>query len=65
MDKNRIGERLVKLRGDRSISEVARALGMSKSSLSRYESGERVPSDARKAIFARFYGVSIQELFYT
>ena len=64
MDKAKIGERLTKLRGDRSLSEVARALGMSVSSLSRYESGERMPSDVRKTLFAQFYGVTVQELFY-
>lgn len=65
MDRMKIAERLVKLRGDKSQVDVARALRMSKSALSRYESGDRVPSDARKVDFAEYYGVTVQELFYT
>lgn len=65
MDKMKIAERLVKLRGSKSQADVARDLRMSKSALSRYESGERVPSDARKVSFAEYYGMTVQELFYT
>lgn len=65
MDRMKIAERLVKLRGNKSQADVARALRMSKSALSRYESGDRVPSDARKVNFAEYYGVTVQELFYT
>ena len=45
MDAKRIGERLQKLRGDKTQEAVARDLGVSPSAVGMYESGERIPRD--------------------
>jgi len=44
MKKNKLGERLRELRGDRSQSAVARLLGMPQQNWQRYESGTSEPS---------------------
>ena len=64
MDRKRIGERLVKLRGNRTQEQVAKALGISTSALAMYESGKRVPRDEVKLAIAEFYKSSIQEIFF-
>lgn len=46
MDSHVIGQTLIKLRGNRTQEEVAKAIGISKSALSMYERGERIPRDA-------------------
>ena len=64
MEPKIIGERLVELRGKRSQTEVANACGISLSAIGMYERGERVPRDEIKIKLARFYNVSVEELFY-
>jgi transcriptional regulator with XRE-family HTH domain len=60
-----IGARLRKLRGSKSITEVANAIGIAQSTLSMYENGERIPRDSIKIKLAKYYGVSIETLFFT
>lgn len=64
INKKKIGDRLVKLRGDRSQEEVSRKLKISTSALRKYESGDRTPRDELKVKIAKFYGSSIQEIFF-
>ena len=64
MRQKQIGAKLREMRGTRTVSEVARALGISQSTLSMYESGQRNPRDPIKERIAGYYGVSIGELFY-
>ena len=64
MKGNTIGERLRELRGNRTITEVAEDLGLTKGAISQYELGLRVPSDTVKKELARYYNVSVQELFF-
>lgn len=64
MSRNDIGERLKTLRGDRTQKEVADALGLTVAAISQYENGLRIPSDAIKMRIARYYGVSVQEIFF-
>lgn len=64
MDKSETGRRLISLRGDRSQEAVAEAIGVSRSALVMYETGKRVPRDEIKIRLAKYYGVSIQSLFY-
>lgn len=56
--------RLHQLRVRRKIScrTVAELCGMSKSTLSRYENGERCPNLAHAALLADFFGVSLDYL---
>ena len=64
MDSKAIGKRLIKLRGDRSRKEVSDALNISRSALSMYENGERIPRDEIKIRIAEYYDTSIEALFY-
>jgi transcriptional regulator with XRE-family HTH domain len=59
-----VAERLVAARGNMSRDEVAKACGISLSSISMYEIGQRIPRDEVKVKLARLYGRSIEELFY-
>lgn len=59
-----IGQRLRKLRGDMSADAVAEAVGISRASITNYELGIRVPRDDIKARLARYFGTTIEELFY-
>ena len=59
-----IGERLLKLRGERTREEVANAIGVSLSAVSMYENGDRIPRDAIKIKIAAFYQKSVQEIFF-
>lgn len=65
MNKIVIGNRLRKLRGERTINSVADNVGISKSALTMYETGNRIPRDDIKARLADFYGVSVDSLFFS
>lgn len=64
IDKKAMAERLVSLRGEKSQSEVADALGISKSALSMYELGERIPRDPVKLRIAQYYKKSVTSIFF-
>lgn len=59
-----IAERLKKLRGDRSVEEVALFLGVTSSAVLMYERGERVPKDTVKVKYSELTGISVQTLFF-
>lgn len=59
-----IAERLVKARGKIPREEVANAVGITVSAMSMYETGNRVPRDEIKVKLAKYYGMSVQALFY-
>ena len=58
------GEKLVKLRGKKTKSEVAEAIGVSKSSYIKYERDERNPSDVVKQRIADYYGRKVGSVFF-
>ncbi len=60
-----VGERLRALRGERTQEEISKELGITKSSYAMYERGERTPRDEVKVRISKYYGVSVQELFYS
>lgn len=62
--RKEVGNRLRKLRGDRSQKAVADALGLSAMAISQYESGKRIPTDNIKLSFAHYYGKSVDEIFF-
>lgn len=64
MDGEKIGCRLVGLRGKKPQIEVAEDLKISVSALSMYEQGQRIPRDEVKKRIAKYYGVSLETLFY-
>jgi len=58
------GEKLRKLRGNRSQAEIAELLGVSTSAISMYELGERVPRRETMKAISRLFDVSVEELFF-
>ena len=64
MEPKKIAKNLVDLRGNRPQSEVAKACGISISAIGMYETGERIPRDEIKVRLARYYGVTVESIFY-
>lgn len=62
-DPVKIGQRLSNLRGNRTLKEVANAVGISVSALAMYETGKRVPRDEIKVMLARYFNTSVEALF--
>lgn len=61
-----IGERLARLRSaaQKTGDEVAKACGISRSALTMYETGVRIPRDEIKVKLARYYNVSVEKIFF-
>lgn len=55
---------LSELRGSMTQVELAKALHISRSSLIKYERGERTPRDSLKKRIAAYFGKTVQEIFY-
>ena len=64
MDTQRLGKKLVELRGKKTQEEVGKAVGVSTSSIGMYELGKRVPSDDVKIKLAKYYKRSVQSIFF-
>ena len=64
-DKKIIGKRLRALRGTRNPSDVCCETGISRSALTMYETGQRVPRDEIKVALARCYGTTVEAIFFT
>lgn len=58
------GKRLIELRGDRSQAKIAKDIGIATSTLGMYETEQRIPRDSIKMALARYYGKTVQEIFY-
>lgn len=58
------GKILVELRGEDSQAHVAERLGIAKSTLSMYETEQRVPRDDVKIAIAKYYNRTVQEIFF-
>lgn len=63
-DRTIIGERLRRLRGSRTLSEVAKELGVTEMAVSLWERGERMPSDDMKVKIANYYRKSVTTIFF-
>lgn len=64
MNNKAIAERLIELRGNKTQDEVSKACCISKSALSMYENGSRVPRDEIKLRLANYYKKSVQHIFF-
>ena len=62
--EQKIGDRLRRLRGKRTLDEVADALGVTRQAISYYESGQRTPKDKMKIVIAKYYGTTVQDIFF-
>ena len=67
LNAEKIGKRLIKLRTESGLTQevVSKKLGISNSALGMYERGERKPRDEIKVKIAKFYGKTVQEIFFT
>ena len=64
MDMAAIGKRLRELRGIRTRVGVAKEAGIQATALANYEAGRRMPSDKAKLALSRYYGLTVDELFF-
>jgi len=64
MTKLQVGDRLKQLRGDMSQAELAAALGVTRQTISNYEAETRVPPDEIKIKIAKFFGKTVQDIFF-
>lgn len=64
MERRETGKRLTELRGNRSQSEVAEAVGITQAALSMYERGERTPRDDVKIRLANYFNKDVAFLFF-
>lgn len=64
MDSEKISRMLIELRGEKTRTEVAAALGLSVSAIAMYENGERIPRDETKLKIAAYYGKSVEDIFF-
>lgn len=58
------GKTLRKLRGDKTQDEIARNIGITKSAWAMYEREERVPRDEVKVQIAKYFKMSVQDIFF-
>ena len=65
MNNVAISKKLIELRGDRTQSQVAKAIGISTSAYGMYEIGKRIPCDEIKIKIAKYYKTSVQYIFLT
>lgn len=59
-----IGQKLIELRGDRDIDEVANSIGVTKQAIWNYENDKRVPRDDIKKKIADYYKKSVSYIFF-
>lgn len=64
-DKKVIGTRLRDLRGNIPSAKVCEEIGISRSALTMYETGQRVPRDEIKVALARCYNTTVEAIFFT
>jgi len=65
MNKKKISEKLLLLRGGKTREEVANSLDISVSTLQMYENAQRVPRDEIKIKIAKYYKRSVEEIFFS
>lgn len=65
MNNELMAKRLRELRGNIPREAVSKAVGISKSALAMYERGERTPRDSVKINLAKFYGKSVDSIFFS
>ena len=65
MDRNKISENLIRLRGKKTQADVAELIGIGQSTYAMYETGKRVPSDEVKIKIAKLYKRTVQSIFFS
>ena len=62
--ERKYGKKLKELGGEKSRERVARDIGISTSAIQMYENEERVPRDNIKIALAKYFGTTVQEIFF-
>lgn len=57
-------EKLIDLRGEKTVTEVAKDIGITRQMLSAIEAGIRTPSLELARKIANYYSSSIEEIFF-
>lgn len=57
--------KLIAARGEKTRREVSKAIGISVSAIAMYENGMRTPRDSIKQKLADYYGLTVQDLFFS
>lgn len=65
MNKEKIAKNLKALRGSKSLVQVAQDIGVTAPALSNYEQGLRIPRDEIKIKLAKYYGVTVESIFFS
>jgi len=47
-----------------SVEDVAKGCGVTVSAVQMYECGQRIPRDSIKIEMAKFFGMTVQDLFF-
>lgn len=58
------GAKLKALRGNKTQAQIAKEVGVTKSSWAMYERGERVPRDEVKVRIACYFKKTVEEIFF-
>lgn len=56
-------DKLKSLRGNKTIEEVATDMSLSPTCYAAYESGERVPLPSVKKDIAKYFGVTVEDIW--
>lgn len=64
IDREKMAEKLISLRGEKTQEEVSKAVGISPSALAMYETGRRAPRDEIKLRLVAYYHTTLQEVFF-
>lgn len=63
--REKVNRKLRTLRGRRTLAEVADAVGVTSQAICQYEKGKRMPTDEVKLRIAKYYGKTVDEIFFT
>lgn len=65
LKRQEVGKRMRNLRGEKSLNDVAQALGVTAMAVSNWERGIRTPYDYMKVKIAQYYGVTVESIFFS
>ncbi len=64
MNRKEVGKTLRSLRGQKSTSDVAKAIGVTPNAILNWENGIRIPRDELKEKIANYYHVKPGDIFF-
>lgn len=64
MNPKMIAQKLRELRGNKTLETVSMGTGLTVQAICNYESAIRIPRDEAKVALAKYYGVSVGDIFF-